>query len=135
MKKTVIRAAIVISVLLLIFKGFLMYRNYASYSNVIHKDAVNIVKIHVDGIVTSIAYNAIKNPNYYSKIPEKDKDTTEDKDSRGKGFGIPASIFLYTIKGKSASTIFTSFKISDANDFKDYLKREYNIKDFHFIKS
>lgn len=135
MKKVFIKAAIVISVLLLIFKGFLMFRNYTSYKNVIHKDANKIVKIHVDGIIKSMAYNAIKNPSYYYNNSKKDKDTIDEPDKKGKGFGIPANVFLYTIKGKSESTIFTSFKISNAKDFKDYLKNEHSIYDSHTLKS
>ena len=66
-RKILIRAAIIISVLLLIFKGVFMYRDYKSYTNAIHKNADKVIKVNIDGIGKTIAYNAIKHPIYYKR--------------------------------------------------------------------
>ena len=128
------RAAIGIVVLLLILVGFLMYRNVESYKNVIHKDADAIVKIRVDAIGRAIAWDALKKPSYYYQ-KQKDNDSIDDEDTLGKGFEIPANIFLYTLKGKSATTMFTSFKISDGNDFREFLKSNLKVEDSYKINT
>ncbi|MGB6267914.1 MAG: hypothetical protein WBF67_02805, partial [Olleya sp.] len=128
-KKILKIAAIIISVLLLFFKGFLMYRNYTSYKDVIHENADNIIKVKVDGIIQTIVFNAITNPSYYSKKSSK-KDTIKTDKKEGKGFSIPANIFIYTIKNKLPTTFFTSFKISDKTNFKNHIKSDYKIEDF-----
>ena len=132
-KKVILRAAIFISVLLLIFQGVLAYRDYASYKGVLHQEVDNIVKIHVDAIGKSMFYNAIKHPIYYYGRYTKDRDTLDDKTS-GKGFGLPAHLFIYTIKGKKRSTLFSSFRISDAEDFEVYLK-EQQFSDFQELNT
>lgn len=122
-KKVLVRAAIFISVLLFIFQGILMYREYTSYQGVLHQQVDKVIKIRVDAIGESIFYNALKHPSYYYRNFTKDQDS-HDQDSSSKGFGLPANIFLYTINGKNASTLFSSFKISDANQFEAYLRTE-----------
>lgn len=124
MKKIVIRAAIIVSVLLLIFQGFLMYRNHVSYIGVIHKDAQKIIKIRVDALGKSVVYNALKHPFYYFKQLEKNQDTIEDEVKIEKGFGLPANLVIYTIEGKKDPTLFSSFRIADAHSFKVYLKAQ-----------
>ncbi|WP_397364072.1 hypothetical protein [Olleya sp. R77988] len=128
-KKILKRAAIIISVLLLLFKGFLMYRDYASYQDVIHEDADQIIKIKVDGITQSIMFNAITNPSFYLKSKSK-KDTIKDDKKEEKGFTIPANVFLYTVKNNPRTTIFTSFKVSDSAHFKNHIKSKYKITNF-----
>lgn len=123
MRKRFLKAAIFISVLLLIFQGFLMYRDNASYNGVIHQNADKIIKIRVDAIGKSMFYNALKHPAYYYHNLKKERDTIDEK-TPGKGFYLPANIFLYTIKGKEESTVFSSFGISDVERFKAYLKGE-----------
>ena len=134
-RKILIRAAIIISVLLLIFKGVFMYRDYKSYTNAIHKNADKIIKVNIDGIGKTIAYNAIKHPIYYYKNSKSKKDTLEVKEKKDKGFSLPANVFLYTIKGKNATTVFTSFKISDKESFKNYLKNELKITEFKNLQT
>lgn len=134
MKKFLLRAAFVIIVLLLIFKGILMYRDYTSYQRVIHEDVDKVIKISVDAIGKSMAYNAMKHPIYYYHLRNRERDTIEDKKSPGKGFSLPANIFLYTIKGKNKTTFFTSFRISDTANFRAFLKTE-NFSEFHDFKN
>ncbi|AUC74629.1 hypothetical protein [Olleya sp. Bg11-27] len=128
-KKIVKRAAISISVLLLIFKGILMYRDYVSYHDVIHKNADHIVKVRVDGILQTIALNAVVNPSFYLKKENKKDSVIEEKDN-GKGVSIPANVFLYTIKEYSKKTLFASLKISDTLDFKNYIESQFHITAF-----
>tara|TARA_R110000751_G_scaffold146601_2_gene250915 strand:+ start:167996 stop:169354 length:1359 start_codon:yes stop_codon:yes gene_type:complete len=129
-KKILKKAAIIISVLLLAFKGSLMYRNYTSYQDVIHYKANQIVKVNIDGIAQSLVLNAIANPSFYLKS-KREKDTIyDDDDKQKKGFNIPANIFLYTVKGQPITTVFTSLKISEQNTFKGYLKANYRAEDF-----
>lgn len=123
MKKIILRAAIFISVLLLIFQGILMYRDYVSYHNVIHEHADKIIKIRVDAIGKSMLYDALLHPVYYYNHLKQDKDSIDDE-KPDKGYGFPANIFVYTIKDKKASTLFSSFKISNAENFKFYLIAE-----------
>lgn len=129
-KKILKKAAIIISVLLLAFKGFLMYRNYTSYQDVIHYKANQIVKVNIDGIAQSLVFNAIANPSFYLKSKRENDSIIDDDNKQKKGFNIPANIFLYTIKGQPITTVFTSFKISEQNTFKDYLKANYKTEDF-----
>ena len=126
-KKIIKGAAIIIGVLLLILVGVLIYRNLTSYKHVIHKDADAIVKIRVDAIKRSVIWDAIKHPMYYYRF-QKDQDSIDDY-LKGKGFTIPANIFLYTIKGKNMSTVFTSFKITNTEDFKLFLRKEFKMKE------
>ena len=133
-KKILKRAAISISVLLLIFKGILMYRYYASYKDVIHKDADQIVKVRVDGIFQSIAFNAIKNPSFYLNKDSK-KETEDDKKTDDKGVSVPANLFLYTINGYSKTTVFMSFKITDSSAFKNYMISKFQFKNFKSIQT
>ena len=133
-KKILKRAAISISVLLLIFKGILMYRDYASYKDVIHKDADQIVKVRVDGIFQSIAFNAIKNPSFYLNKDSK-KETEDDKKTDDKGVSVPANLFLYTINGYSKTTVFMSFKITDSSAFKNYMVSKFQFKNFKSIQT
>ena len=128
-KKILKRAAISISVLLLIFKGVLMYRDYTSYKDVIHKNANQIVKVRVDGIFQSIVFNAIKNPSYYLKKDSK-KESEDDKKSDDKGVSVPANLFLYTLNNYSKTTVFTSFKISDSSAFKNFITSKFKFKNF-----
>lgn len=128
-KKILKRAAISISVLLLIFKSVLMYRDYTSYKDVIHKNANQIVKVRVDGIFQSIAFNAIKNPSYYLKKDSK-KESEDDKKSDDKGVSVPANLFLYTLNNYSKTTVFTSFKISDSSAFKNFITSKFQFKNF-----
>ncbi|WGD35867.1 hypothetical protein [Olleya sp. YS] len=132
-KKIVIRAAIIISVLLLLFKGFLMYRNYASYQDVIHENANNIIKVKIDKTIQTVAFNAIANPSFYfRKSPKTDTLDTEKK--AGKGFSIPANLFVYTIKNKLPTTFFTSFKLSDSSNFKNHLISDFKVDNFKTSK-
>ncbi len=127
-------AAIGISVLLFILIGVLIYRNAASYKDVIHEDADVIFKIRIDAIGQSMVWDALKNPSYYYQ-KQKERDTIDDIDRKEYGFGLPANIFLYTIKGKSASTVFISFKISNVDDFKTFLNLEFGMEDAYSIQS
>ncbi|MGJ8591536.1 MAG: hypothetical protein ACSHXF_03250 [Aquaticitalea sp.] len=127
MKTFLKRAAIGIVVLLLILVGVLIYRNTVSYKNVIHKDANSIVKIRVDAIGRAIVWDAFKNPSYYYQN-QNEKDSIDDDDKLEKGFQLPANVFLFTIKGKSVSTLFTSFNISNSDNFKAYLSSDFNME-------
>lgn len=127
-KKIIIRAAICISVLLLIFIGVLKYRDYMSYKNVIHKEASTIIKLSVDKTAKSIVFNALKNPSYYYDNNTKNKDSIKVKDSLKTGFSLPANIFIYTLKSKPSTTWFSVIKIKDSSDFSQYLSKKYALK-------
>ncbi|RAJ17781.1 hypothetical protein [Olleya aquimaris] len=132
-KKIVIRAAIIISVLLLLFKGFLMYRNYASYQDVIHENADHIIKVKVDGLIQTIVFNAISNPSFYNRT-STEKDSLKTDKKTGKGFSIPANLFVYTIKNKPSTTFFTSLKLTDSSNFTNHLMSDFKIENFETSK-
>lgn len=107
-----------------------MYRNYMSYQGTIHKNVNQIIKIKVDKIVSTIAFNALKNPVYYYNDKESETDSIVDKKEQNKGFNIPANIFLFTVKGKSETTFFSVLNINNKDNFKNYLINQFKIKSF-----
>lgn len=107
-----------------------MYRNHISYQGTIHKNANQIIKIKVDKIASTIAFNAFKNPVYYYNDKESEKDSVIDKKEQNKGFNIPANIFLFTVKDKEETTLFSVLKINNKDNFKNYLINQFKIKNF-----
>ncbi|MBL7558388.1 hypothetical protein JAO71_01125 [Olleya sp. YSTF-M6] len=129
-KKVIKRAAIIIIVLLLVFKGFLMFRDYKSYKDVIHENADQIVKIDIDGIGQSMLVNAITNSDFYLQNKTEKDTIEEDGQDQGKGFNIPSNMFLYTIKNQPKTSVFSSLKISDSSDFKNFISQNFKIVNF-----
>jgi len=125
-KKNIFRATAVIALLLIFFVLFLAYRYNKSYNDVIHKDAKSIIKINVDGIYKSIAFNFLQNPGYYLSKNDKDDKLGEAKN----GLSFPSNIFLFTINGMANDTFFGSLPLSNINDFRNYAKNKWNISKF-----
>ncbi|QNK64363.1 hypothetical protein H7F33_07740 [Pedobacter sp. PAMC26386] len=111
MKKVLIAATSLIFLLLLAVFSLLQYRQYSSYKNRIHQNASLIFKINIDEIVKQKGFSSIKN------------------DSRG--FAVPANIFVYTLRNKSANTFFCSLPVTDTAELKLYLQRTFNIDYFN----
>ena len=123
MRKKIIITAVVVVSLLLLFIAFMEYRQYSSYKTPIHKDADFIVKINADAFVKSF----IKEYGFsFSEKIKKagKKDTTETVNT---GIYPSANIFIYTIKGKQASTLFCTIPLSDESDFKLFAEKKMGI--------
>ncbi len=128
MRKKFLRIAAILVLLLILLIGFLQLRQYRSYKNRIHNKADIVVKVNVDGIVESLAWNAVAHPSYYIRIKKStSKDTAEIK----KGIRYPANVFLYTVKGKAESTVFAALPVSDTGDLKKYAARKLGIDSFY----
>lgn len=125
-KKNIFKATAVIMMLLIFFLLFLAYRYNKSYNDVIHKDAKSIIKINVDGIYKSIAFNFLQNAGYYLSKNDKGDNLAETKN----GLSFPSNIFLFTVNGMANDTFFGSLPLSNINDFRNYAKSKWNIGKF-----
>ncbi|MGY0035935.1 hypothetical protein [Pedobacter sp. NJ-S-72] len=90
--------------------SLLKYRQYSSYEDRIHQNASLIFKINIDEIVKKRGLSSIKS------------------DSRG--FAVPANIFIYTVKNKSATTFFCSLPVTDTAELRQYLRRAFKVDHF-----
>jgi hypothetical protein len=128
MKKIIVRIAAIILLLLIFFKVFLLVREHNSYKNSIHRDATFVLKINVDGIIKTIAWDCITSPGYYLNYK---KDTKKDTSESGKGISLPANIFVYSLKQKSAKTFFCSLPVSDTLKMKRFAADKFSIDSFY----
>jgi len=123
MRKKIIITAVVLLSLLLLFIGFLEYRQYSSYKTPIYRNADFILKINADAFIKSFikAYGF----NFREKIKkEEKKDSTE---SINTGIYPIANIFIYTIKEKKASTFFCTIPLTDEAGFKMFAGKKLGI--------
>lgn len=119
LKKILKRVVLIISILLFLFLGILKYRDYQSYKNTIPANADLIVKISTDNILSTITWNAIKNPSYYLSRSKK-------KDSKKKikrGFEIPANFFVFNLK-EDKNTFYTILKLKDSSNFRKFVQKK-----------
>ncbi|RBQ08724.1 hypothetical protein [Pedobacter miscanthi] len=120
MKKFLKITAVIVISLLIFFAGVLKYRRYQAEQTLIPRNAAAIIKINVDELYRTIASNMLGNPGYYFKSDFK-KDSSSTRDKFNNGIKVPASIYFYTIEGKS-QIYFSRFEIKDINDFENALR-------------
>jgi hypothetical protein len=118
------RIAIILSaviLLLLTVYGYLSLRIYNAFKNTIHADAAFIVKLNTDRLYYKLALDYLSNPAYY-----RSKKASQIES----GLSIPAHIFIYTVKSKSAQTYFCTMEVTDTLLLKSFLKQNLGITAF-----
>ncbi|RYY70067.1 MAG: hypothetical protein EOO13_07745 [Chitinophagaceae bacterium] len=122
MRRKLIIAAIILSLLLLSFFGWLQYRQYSSWKIPVHKDIHSVLKINTDDIIKSfISEYGI---NFSKKIGKKDPTA---KASVNTGIYYPGNIFIYNISSKLPTTFFCSLPVHDLDDFKNFAATRFHI--------
>lgn len=120
MKKFLKITAAILLLLLIFFVGTFKYRQYSANQVSIPKNTSSIIKISIDEIYKSLAFNMISNPGFYLKSDLKKN--TETKISKfDHGLKIPASIYFYTIKNQPKTAIFSRFEIKKLYLFEHFL--------------
>lgn len=124
MKKILIRAAAIITLLLLFLYAFLEFRQFRSYNIPVHANAGMIIKLNADAFIRTMIWD--NGFNFTSRI------NRTGKKEKGKpiktGLQIPANIFLHSVSSKNAGTFFCTLKIKNADAFKYYLETNYQIQ-------
>lgn len=114
--------------LLISVYGYLQFREYRSYQNKIHKEAGLIFKFNLDGIFRSMSADFFSDPVYYLKESKKEG-------SGARGISLPANIFVYTLRSKSAGTYFCTLPVADSATLRSYLSRVFKIKNFESART
>ncbi|WP_029275361.1 hypothetical protein [Pedobacter borealis] len=120
MKRFLKITAAIIILLLIFFAGVFKYRRYVAEQTLIPKNATSLIKINIDELYKTLASNMLGNPSYYFKSDFK-KDTSNKPDKFNNGLEIPASLFFYTLQGKSG-IYFSRFELKNVNDFENALR-------------
>ncbi|MCX2475612.1 hypothetical protein OQZ33_14865 [Pedobacter sp. MC2016-05] len=127
MKKFLKIAAVILISLLILFLGTLKYRNYSANQIAIPKNTTSLVKISVDEILKTLAFNAISNPVHYFKS-DTGKNVGRSFKRIDHGLSIPANLYLYTIKDQPNTSFFARFKIRNLQNFEDFLSKAVGFK-------
>ncbi|GLB53400.1 hypothetical protein NBRC110019_24410 [Neptunitalea chrysea] len=98
-----------------------MIRERLSYKQAIAYNADVIVKIPVDDLAIDYFFGEFGDLGGSSKKEKKEK-------KLNKGVYYPANVFVYTVKGKKATTLFTSLPVADSADLSIYLIKKYKLK-------
>lgn len=112
--------AVIILLLLIFLVGIFKFRQHQANQILIPKNTTAIIKVNMDEIYKSLAFNMIAHPGFYFNSFKKDSTSTADK--LESGLNIPASIYFYTVKGQASTTLFTRFNIDDPAAFESFLK-------------
>lgn len=118
MKRFLVTTAAILVLLLVCFTGYVQYRKWVSFRTLIHKDATSLIRINVYGIIQSAAIDLIRGGTSPGK-KEHGKKEPEEKT----GIDLPANVFVYTVKGKAATTLFTSLSINDRKAFERTVRK------------
>ncbi|MDQ0640597.1 hypothetical protein QF042_004162 [Pedobacter sp. W3I1] len=137
MKKFLIITAAIVILLLLSYFCFFKYREIQANNISIPVSTNALLKINVDELYKTIAVSYIKHPNQYSGADKKGiKEKVNDLNT---GLKIPASIYLYSLKGKVKTTFFSTFEIADTLAFHLFIQKKSFLplikKDSNFFQS
>ena len=110
--------AAVVLLLLLCAYGYMTIRKYNAYKNTIHADAQFIIKVDADQLYRSLAMDYLSNLSYYRGNHVKSIES---------GLSIPAQIFVYTVKSKSAHTYFCALPVADTLLLRTFLRQKMGI--------
>lgn len=95
--------------------AFVKYKQHRSYTTTsIPKNAASLIRIDVYRIYTSLL------PGYFGRKKRAGAPLFE-------GLVVPANIFLYTVKGRQPTTVFSSLELNDAVAFEASLKKQKNL--------
>ena len=124
---------ITLSLLVILVIGYFIYTKYQKtvvFKNVVHIDAESVIKVSIHDIKKTLIFDALSSPKYYwnnAQFSEqkKENDTIEEPE---KGIDLlPYALVFYTIK-EVENTLFTTFKIKNAELFDAYAKRYFDDK-------
>lgn len=127
MKKFFKITAAILVLLLIFFVGTFKYRQFNANRVLIPANASSLIKINTDEIYKSIGLNMIANLGYYLKSGEKKSSSGVDTKKFDSGLDIPASLYFYTIAGKSKDLLFTRFSIKDSTAFKNFITKTLSL--------
>lgn len=129
MKSRKTRTVLLIGALFLCFFLGLKYRDYRSYQIPIPQKASTLVKINVDKIYKTLAWDFLTHPSAFSKSSK------EEAKKKGAGLEIPSNIVIYTIEGQKKTLFFGVLRVSDITEFKTFLKRQFQVSEFKNAKN
>lgn len=105
--------------------GYWTYRQYRASQTPIPRDATSVVRIHVDGLIRDIAWNALWNRAAYRDTTEQPGAVSGLKRWKPPGIPIPSSLFLYQLdharSGEFPDVYFTSLAVDDPAAFAAWL--------------
>lgn len=129
-----ITAAILV-LLLLFYFGFFKYRQIQANKILIPATTETLLKINVDELYKTIAVSYLKHPSQYDGADKKGiKEKLNDLNT---GLKIPASIYIYALKGKIQNTFFSRLEIADSLAFNRFVLKKLSLikKDSNFFQS
>jgi len=126
MKKFLKITAATLILLLLFFAGIFKYRQYSANQTLIPSNTTALIKINVDEIYKSVAFNMLGNWGHYLK-PEGKKSAPDKLDKFDTGLKIPASVYFYTLAGKPKTTFFSRLEIKDSIAFSNFVKHRLHL--------
>ncbi len=106
--------------------GYWTYRNYCANQTPVPRNATSVVRIHVDGLVRDITWNALWNREHYRDTTGQPPATFSLKRWRQLGVRIPANLFLYQVaherSGEFPGVYFASLVVDDPPAFTAWLR-------------
>ncbi|WP_406825921.1 hypothetical protein [Pedobacter sp. KACC 23697] len=126
--------AVIVVLLLVFYFGFFKYRQIQANNVLIPATTATLFKINVDELYKTMAVSYLKHPNEYGADKKGIKEKVNDLNT---GLKIPASIYIYALKGKLKNTFFSRLAIADCLAFKRFIlkKRSLIKKDTNFFQS
>ncbi|WP_233194476.1 hypothetical protein [Aquimarina sp. I32.4] len=110
---------IVLVVFVFLYKGW----QRKAYEEVVHADATTIVKVDLNELIKTLAWDFMGNWSHYSS---KDQDSIQSKEKVNRGINLPASVLMYTVPQVS-NTIFCTLKISDSIQAVSYVSEKLGL--------
>ena len=110
MKKFLIITTAILVLLFVSFWAYIQYQRSVSYKTHIHKDTSVLIRVDVYDIYRSLLSD-------YTQIKRKKKESFLG------GLGIPANIFVFTLKHKQPTTLFAALPIEDPGELERSLKQ------------
>ncbi len=105
--------------------GYWTYRQYRANQAAIPRNATSVVRIHVDGLIRDIAWNALWNGGHYCDTTGASPRAFNLGRWKRLGISVPANLFLYqvnhSLSGQFPDVYFGSLAVDDAAAFAAWL--------------
>jgi len=124
-RKFVIGTAI-LSMMVIIMFGWLIYRQAKAYKHALPANADLIVRVNMDQLRWKIFKHFATKPSDWFSAKERKKDTVE---SEGKGFYIPANVFAFTVKGAD-ETLYLSLPVDDYELARSFFSKQFKLDEY-----
>ncbi len=108
MKKFLGITTAILVLLFVSFWGYVQYQRRASYQTLIPANTRVLIRVDVFGIYKSLI------GEYFNREKSSGKNLL-------KGLSVPANVFLFTVKDKQATTLFTTLPIDNPDTFRQHL--------------